>query len=302
MTEILIEDIELDLDTIKNIRKKRFIALLHRFFSSKSAMIGGSIALVFVMVAVFASLLAPHDPYEMNTKNILAELSVTHPFGTDEFGRDILSRVFYGARISMRVGLISTTISVIVGLLIGSVAGYYGKWPDNLLMRAMDALFAFPAILLAIVLVAILGAGINNAMIAIGIVYTPIFARIVRSAVIAHKESDYVEAARAIGQSHVKILFSHIMPNCMAVIIVQVSVTFAEAIIFEAGLSFIGLGAQPPAPSWGKMLTEAKGYMSVVPLAAIAPGAAISMAVLGFNLLGDGLRDVFDPRLFKTKA
>jgi peptide/nickel transport system permease protein len=294
------EIIELDKNLLRQYRREQIKSVFIRFFGSKLAVIGGSIVLFFIIIAIFADYLAPIDPLKMDTTEILASLSKFHPFGTDEFGRDTLSRVIYGARVSMRVGFISTSIAVFLGVLIGGIAGFYGGLLDNILMRIMDAVFSFPAILLAIVMVAALGPGINNAMIAIGIVYTPIFARIVRSSVISNKRNDYVEAAKALGQSNLKILFSEIIPNCASIIIVQATVTFAEAIIFESGLSFIGLGAQPPTPSWGKMLSDARGYMDSAPFTAIFPGVAISLAVLGFNLLGDGLRDILDPRLHRT--
>lgn len=200
----------------------------------------------------------------------------------------------------MSVGLISTSIAAFFGILIGGFAGYYGKWLDNLLMRIMDAIFSFPAILLAISLVAVLGPSMSNSMIAIGIIYIPIFARIVRGVIISNKNNEYVIAAKAIGQSNLKILFTTLIPTCLSPIIVQATITFADAIIIEAGLSFLGIGAPPPNPSWGEMLNEARGYLENYAVLAISPGASISLAVLGFNLLGDGIRDLLDPRLRRS--
>jgi peptide/nickel transport system permease protein len=289
--------IEIDIKALKQHRREQISLTFKRFFRNRLATVGGTIVFLLIIIAIFAPFLAPYNPNEMDSANTIAPLSWSHPLGTDEFGRDTLSRLIYGARISIQVGAISVLISSIVGTLIGAFAGFYGGWLDNVLMRIMDAIFSLPAILLAIALVAVLGPNIVNAMIAIGIIYTPIFARVVRSSVIANKESEYVEAGRALGQSNIRILFEHVLPNSASPIIVQATVTFAEAIIIEAGLSFIGLGVPPPDPSWGTMLTEARGYMDSHPLVAIFPGVAISLSVLGFNLLGDGLRDLFDPRL-----
>jgi peptide/nickel transport system permease protein len=291
---------KIDFRVIKENKKKHLKQTLKRFYSNKLFMIGVVIVFILLVVAIFANFLAPYDPFAMDSKNTFATFSRMHPLGTDEFGRDVLSRLIFGARISIKVGLISTSISALLGILIGAFAGFYGGLTDNILMRFMDAVFSFPAILLAIVLVAVLGPSLTNAMIAIGIIYTPIFARVVRSSVITNKENEYVEAARAIGQSNIKILFLHIMPNCLSPIIVQATVTFAEAIIIEAGLSFIGLGSPPPNPSWGEMLNSAKDYLQRYPLLSVAPGLALSISVLGLNLIGDGLRDVLDPRLRRS--
>lgn len=293
---------KIDADKLFQNKKEQVILIFKRFLRSKLAVIGSIIVLIFLIFAIFANFLAPYNPYEINPENVFAPLSKTHPLGTDDYGRDTLSRIFFGARISFIVGIVSSSIAAFLGILIGAIAGFYSGWIDNILMRLMDSIFSFPAILLAITLVAVLGPSIVNAMIAIGIIYTPIFARIVRGAVIVNKESDYVEAARAIGQSNMKILFLHIMPNCLSPVIVQATVTFADAIIIEAGLSFVGIGAPPPNASWGKMLNEARGYMENYPTLAIFPGCSISLIVLGFNLLGDGLRDILDPRLMRSRV
>lgn len=297
MEDRIKNSIEIDINILRQNRREQFKLSIKRFFRNKLAVIGGSVVLILFLIALLAPFLAPYNPNEMDSKNTIAPLSVEHPLGTDEFGRDTLSRLIYGARITFQVGAVSVIISSVIGTLIGAFAGFYGGGVDNILMRIMDAIFSFPAILMAISLVAVLGPNIINAMIAIGIIYTPIFARIVRSSVISNKEKEYVEAGRALGQSNFKILFLHILPNSISPIIVQATVTFAEAIIIEAGLSFIGLGVPPPDPSWGTMLSDARGYMDSEPLVAIFPGVAISLSVLGFNLLGDGLRDIFDPRL-----
>jgi len=288
---------QVDINILKEQRREQVRLSFKRFFGNRLAVIGGAIVLLVIIIALFASVFSAYDPYEMSPMEARAELSRAHPMGTDEFGRDYMSRVFYGARISIQVGLISTSVATLFGILIGGIAGFYGKMVDIVLMRIMDAVLSFPTILLAIVLVAILGPSVFNAMLAIGIIYIPISARVVRSAVLANKEADYIEAARAVGKSNFRILFVELLPNCLSPIIVQATVTFADAIIIEAGLSFLGLSAQPPIASWGKMLNEAMEFMRTTPYLAIFPGAAISLTVLGFNLLGDGLRDVLDPRL-----
>ena len=288
---------QVDINILKKQRKEQIKLSFKRFFSNRLAVIGGAVVLIIIVIALFAGIFAKYDPYIIDAMNPRAPLSLDHPMGTDEFGRDYMSRVFFGARISIQVGLISTAVAALFGILIGGISGFYGKAVDIILMRIMDAILSFPSILLAIVLVAILGPSALNAMVAIGIIYIPIFARVVRSAVLTNKNADYIEAARALGKSNLRILFVELIPNCLSPIIVQATVTFADAIIIEAGLSFLGLSAQPPTASWGKMLNEAMEYMRTTPSLAIFPGVAISLTVLGFNLLGDGLRDVLDPRL-----
>lgn len=288
---------QIDTNILKEQRREQFRLSLKRFFRNKLAVTGGIIVLVLIICVIFANLIIPYNPFFINLKETLEPVSKSHLFGTDDLGRDVFSRIIYGTRISFLVGLISTSISGFFGILIGGIAGYYGGWIDNILMRIMDSILSIPSILLAIVLVAVLGPSISNAMIAIGIVYIPIFARVVRSAVMSNKNTDYIEAAKAIGKSNLKIIFVELIPNCLSPIIVQTTVTFADAIILEAGLSFIGVGAPPPNPSWGRMLNEAMSYMGSDPLLAIFAGLAISISVLGFNLFGDGLRDILDPRL-----
>ena len=273
---------------------------LRAFFSNRLAIFGTAIMAVFVLMAVFAPLLAPYDPLDQDLPQKFAGPSLAHPFGQDELGRDILSRVIYGARISLTAGLAAVGIATAAGTLIGLVAGFLGRWPDSLLMRLMDVILAFPSILLAIVVVSVLGPSLPNAMLAIGIVFIPQIARVVRSAVISVRERDYIEAERALGAGNVQIVFSGVLPNSMAPLIVQSTLTLATAILDVAALSFLGLGARAPTPEWGAMLTDAfrSGFGVFVEgqHAIIFPGIAIALAVLSVNFIGDGLRDALDPR------
>lgn len=255
----------------------------------------GLVALVLVC-ALFAPLIAPHDPYAMRPEHRFLGVSSYYPLGTDEFGRDQLSRIIYGARISLQVGLISVTIALLIGGTLGLIAGFFGGWVDSLISRLLDIMFAFPEILLAIALLAVLGSELRNVMIAIGIVYTPSFARIIRGPTLAVRQQEYIEAARVVGTPVQRILARHVLPNVAAPLIVQATVAFSFAILAEASLSFLGLGAQPPEPSWGAMLSGGRRFVETAPWMAIFPGVAIMLAVLGFNLLGDWLRDVLDPR------
>ena len=257
---------------------------------------GGSIVLLLGLVAAFGASLAPYDPLAMDFGARFAPPSWAHPFGTDDFGRDLFSRVLHGASISVQVAFIAVGISGLAGVLLGVLAGYLGGWVDEAVMRSMDVLFAFPAVLLAITVMAVLGRGVENAMIAIAIVYMPIFARVTRGAVISVRDRAFVTAARALGTGHVRIMLAHVLPNAAGPILVQTSLSLAFAILAEAALSFFGLGAQPPDPSWGRMLAEGRAFLGQAPWMGIFPGLAIMAAVLGFNLLGDGLRDVLDPR------
>ncbi len=277
-------------------RKKRLKIILKRFLRTKSAVIGLFIVLIICFLAIFANVLATHDPYEIQNTARLAPSSREYYFGTDWLGRDTFSRVLLGSRIALIVGTITVTVSGIIGITIGSISAYFGSWVDNIFMRIMDAILSFPYILLSLMFVAFLGPGIQNAIIAITIIFIPIFARIARSAVLNEKGCDYVVAAKVIGQSSSRIIFIQILPNIIAPIMVQASTFFAAAVIVEAGLSFIGLGIQPPVPSWGIMLKESVKYMSIRSEIAIFPAFFIILFVLGFNLLGDGLRDILDPR------
>jgi peptide/nickel transport system permease protein len=258
------------------------------------------VGLFFVLVATIAALgapiLAPHDPNAPNFAAILAGPSAVHPLGTDELGRDVLSRIIYGAQASLLVGIMSVAGSLVVGTAIGLVAGYFGRWIDAILMRVMDVIFAFPAILLALAITAVLGPSLPNAILAIAVVNLPVFARITRAQTLVVRQLDFVEAKRALGFGPVNILLRTILPNSTAPLIVQGSLLFAAAIITESYLSFLGLGVQPPTPTWGNMLRNAIGFLGQAPWLAWFPGLAIFVTVLGFNLLGDGLRDRLDPR------
>jgi peptide/nickel transport system permease protein len=273
---------------------------LRTFFSNRLAVFGTAIMSVFILMAIFAPLIAPYDPLQQNLLDKFAPPSREHLLGQDELGRDVLSRIIYGARISLTAGLASVAIATGVGTIIGVVSGYFGRWPDSLLMRLMDVLLAFPSILLAIVIVSVLGPSLTNAMLAIGIVFIPQIARVVRSAVISVRERDYIEAERALGAGDAQIIFSGVLPNSMAPLIVQSTLTLATAILDVAALSFLGLGARAPTPEWGAMLTDAfrSGFGVFVEgqHAIIFPGVAIALCVLSVNLIGDGLRDALDPR------
>jgi peptide/nickel transport system permease protein len=257
----------------------------------------GAVVIVFtVAIALAAPLVAPFDPSSQAQKRLLPPTAQSL-MGTDELGRDTFSRVVFGARVSLQVGLLAVAIALALGTTLGMLAGFYGGRLDDVLMRVVDIMFAFPGLVLAIVIAGLLGPSRNNAMIAIGIVYAPAFARVVRGSVLAVKEEPYMEAARVIGASDWRLVRRHVLPNVLAPLIVMVSVYLSQAILSEAALSFLGLGTQPPEPSWGGMLSASRTYMEISPAMAIFPGAAIMLVVLGFNFLGDGLRDILDPRL-----
>ncbi len=264
--------------------------------SNKSAALGFILVLFFVGIAILAPLLPIPDPAGTSWSAIRKAPSAAYWLGTDELGRDILSRMIWGAQASLLAGVVSVAIAVLIGVPFGLIAGYFGGWLDGIISRATDALLATPFLILAIALAAFLGPSLTNAMIAIGLSYMPIFVRLTRGQVLSVKTEDYVEGARAIGLSHTLIIVRYILPNVFAPILVQATLAIATAIIAEASLSFLGLGQQPPAPSWGSMLNVAKNFLSQAPWMAMWPGAAIFLVVLGFNLLGDGLRDALDPR------
>jgi peptide/nickel transport system permease protein len=272
-------------------------SLPRRLLHNQLAVAGALILSVVVFAALSAEVLAPQDPLQMNPSRLLEGPSSGHVLGTDEFGRDILSRVIWGARISLYVGIISVTIALVAGVSLGLVAGYYGGLIDDLIARVLDVVFAFPSILLALGIVGMLGPSLTNTMIAIGIVYTPVYARLTRGTTLSVRARDFVEAARLCGAADPRILRCHILPNIAAPLIVQSSLSLSLAILAEASLSFLGLGTQPPDPSWGTMVNTGQRLIELSPWPVVFPGLAIILAVLGFNLLGDGLRDALDPRL-----
>lgn len=267
-----------------------------RLVATRVAPIGLVIIVVGIATAVLAPVIAPYDARRIAPQDALQAPSARYLFGTDGFGRDVFSRVLMGSRISLVVAFLSVLVALLAGTTLGLTAGFYGGWWDGVSMRAMDVVFAFPAILLAIALMAVLGTSLGNLVIAIGIVYTPQFARVARAAALTIRGQEFIDAARAVGVDNLRILRRHIVPNVLASITVQVSLSLSLAILSESALSFLGLGTQPPTPSWGNMLSEGRRFLELAPWNAIFPGLAIMMAVLGFNLLGDGLRDLLDPR------
>lgn len=271
------------------------------FFQHKLAVIGSVIVFLFLILAIFSPLIAPFGINEQSLGERFSAPSAAHWFGTDDFGRDIFSRVVHGARISLWVGFFSVLGSVILGTLLGLIAGYGGRVLDAVISRVFDILLAFPSILLAIAIVSILGPSLQNALIAIAIINVPTFGRLVRSKVLSIKQEEYVLAAKAVGMSHRRIVLRHILPNSMVPVIVQATLAIGTAIIEAAALGFLGLGAQAPSPEWGKMLADARPYLVQAPWTLIFPGVAIMLTVLGFNLMGDGLRDTLDPKMKKIK-
>ena len=273
-----------------------------RLWRTPSARVAMIVLGLYLIAAIAAPVLAPRDPFRMHDGAALQSPSSEYWLGTDRFGRDQLSRLLYGSRMSLQVGLIAVGVALLCGTAIGVLAGYFKGAVDAVLSRLMDILFAFPELLLALAVMAVLGAGTNNLMLAIGIVYTPIFARIARGAVLEVNSREHVEAARSMGAGHGQILFRHILPNIAAPLIVQATLSFAFAVLAEAALSFLGLGVEPDAPSWGIMLKEGKDWMLQAWWVAVFPGLAITLAVLNFNLLGDALRDALDPKLHRENA
>ncbi len=262
----------------------------------RMAIIGLGMVVFFIALAILAPLVSPYDPQTTNWALVRKPPSMLHLFGTDEIGRDVLARIIWGARASLAAGLVSVSLALAVGVPIGLISGYLGGFVDGLLMRMIDAMLAIPFLILAIALAAFLGPSLANAMIAIGVSQTPIFARLTRGQVLAVKHEEYIEAARAIGNQHYRIVLRHILPNIIPPLLVQATLAAAAAIIAEAALSFLGLGEQPPDPSWGSMLNTAKNFISQAPWMAVWPGVAIFTLVLSLNLFGDGLRDALDPR------
>jgi peptide/nickel transport system permease protein len=258
---------------------------------------GAALVLGMILLAALADVVSPYDPTDVKMVDALKPPSLGHPFGTDRFGRDVLSRTIHGSRIALGVAVSSIALAFGVGTLLGLVGGYVGSWPDLAIGRLMDVLFSFPTLVLAIAIAAMLGPGLDNAALAIAVVYAPLFSRVARGPVIAERARDHVVAALGLGAGTLRVVFRHILPNVLAPLIVQASVSLAFAILAEASLSYLGLGTQPPDPSWGTMLNEGRTYLETAPWMSVFPGLAIMLAVLGFNLLGDGLRDVLDPQL-----
>jgi peptide/nickel transport system permease protein len=268
-----------------------------RIFRFRSAVIGLILVAIYVGVALLANFIVPYDPLEQHPIDRMHAPNATYILGTDEFGRDILSRLIFGARNSLTVSVVSVAAACLLGVTLGMVAGYTGGVTDNIIMRFMDIIFAFPSILLALFIVTVLGPGAQNTILAISIVYTPIFARVARGPVLVIKNEEFVLAGRALGASHPRTLVRHILPNITAPILVQISLALSWVMLTEASLSFLGLGTIPPNPSWGSMLSDSRLLMELAPWTAIFPGLALMFGVLGFSMLGDGLRDMFDPRL-----
>ncbi|MFC3206464.1 ABC transporter permease subunit [Aquamicrobium soli] len=287
-------------------RRRQLAEFWFYFSENKGAVIGLWFFLALIVVAILAPLIAPHEPYQQYRDAVLvppvwqANGRWEFLLGTDAVGRDILSRLLFGARYSLFIGIVVTTIALVVGIFVGVLAGYFRGWLDTVIMRLMDIILAFPSLLLALTLVAVLGPGLDNAMIAIALVYQPHFVRLTRAAVMAEKSRDYVVAARVAGAGPIRLMFRTILPNCMAPLIVQATLSFSNAILDAAALGFLGMGAQPPTPEWGTMLAEAREFILRAWWVVTLPGIAILVTVLAINLVGDGLRDALDPKMKRS--
>jgi peptide/nickel transport system permease protein len=276
-------------------------SLFFNFSRSTNAIIGSVIIVLFFLIALLAPLLASHPPNALSLKDVLTSPGREHILGTDEFGRSILSRIIFGARVSLNIALIASAVALGIGVPLGALAGYYGGRFDSIVQGLVDLTWAFPTILAALAIMFILGTGLHSVMIAVGVVYWAGYARLTRGQFLALREEEYVQAARALGASNLRIIWRHMLPNSLAPLLVQLSLGMGQVILIEASLSFLGLGAQPPTPSWGAMLSNGRAYLLVAPWLTLFPGVAIMLVVLGFNLLGDGLRDALDPRLSHIK-
>ena len=274
-----------------------FNTVLKRLLKNKAAVVGGIIILFFIFVAIAGPYLVKTDPLAQNLLNKLQPPSKEHWFGTDNFGRDIFSRIVHGTGLTLTVGFLSVAVGGIIGVIIGIVSGYYGGWLDTISMRVMDVLLAFPGILLALAIVSVLGGSLQNVIIAVGIFSVPAFARIVRGSTLQVKKLEYIDAVRSLGASDIRIIFRHILPNIMSPIIVQATMRIATAILTASGLAFLSLGAPPPTPEWGAMLNDGRSYMHNAGHMVLIPGIAIVIVVLAFNIFGDGLRDALDPKM-----
>lgn len=285
--------------TCKSDRHSRRI--WNRFKTNRAALIGLGLLVIEGILAAFAPLVAPHDPVRMELRIARLVPSPQHLLGTDELGRDVLSRIIYGCRISLTLGLVSVAIGLSFGIFLGGPSGYFGGKMDIFVMRIIDVLMSFPTILLAILVVTVVGPGLYNAMLAVGVAQVPLYARLVRGLILKLKEKEFVDAAKALGVSNARIIARHILPNCLSPLLVQATLNIASAILSAAALGFLGLGAQPPTPEWGAMLSKGRLYMRVAPHITIFPGLAIMLTVLAFNLMGDGLRDAMDPRMSRFR-
>ncbi len=289
-------------ETVKPVKRRSpqmesFVTVMKRLFKNKAAIVGGVIILFFISVAIIGPSLVKTDPLETDLLNKLQPPSKEHWFGTDNFGRDIFSRIIHGTGLTLTVGFLSVAVGGIIGVIIGIISGYYGGWLDTILMRIMDVLLAFPGILLALAIVSVLGGSLQNVIIAVGIFSIPAFARIVRGSTLQVKKLEYIDAVRSLGASDIRIIFRHILPNIMSPIIVQATMRVATAILTASGLAFLSLGAPPPAPEWGAMLNDGRVYMHNAQHMVLIPGIAIVTVVLAFNIFGDGLRDALDPKM-----
>jgi len=269
----------------------------YRFLKNKMAITGGVVVVVLFVVSLFASWISPYDPNEINLHTVLLSPSWDHLFGTDQLGRDVFSRMVWGAGISLKVGFVATGVSIVIGVILGALAGYYGRWVDTVIMRFVDIMLCFPAFFLILAVIAILEPSIWNIMIVIGLTSWMGITRLVRADFISLKERDFVQAARAVGAGDLRIIFRHILPNAMASVLVAATLGVAGAILTESALSFLGIGVQPPTPSWGNILTAGKNNIDIAWWLSLYPGLAILITVLGYNLLGEGIRDSLDPRL-----
>jgi peptide/nickel transport system permease protein len=270
------------------------------FFGRPVVIFGFVVIFLLVFAAIFASFIAPYDPNQPSLKDNLQQPSVAHWLGTDNLGRDVVSRLIFGTRVSLMVGFLSVGVATVIGMILGLTAGYFGKWLDAILMRIIDGLMMIPPIILALVFAAVLGGGLRNVMIAMGIALTPSYCRLMRGQVLAIKQSDYILMARAVGSKDSRIMATHIFPNCLPPLLVLITLNLGGAILAEAALSFLGIGVTPPTPAWGNMVYDGQRYVFNYPFLSFAPGVCIMLVVLAFNMIGDGLRDALDPRLRGT--
>ncbi len=291
------QKIKVDSLTLKSQQRSFFLTVMRRIVRSNGGIIGGGYVIILIFVAMVAPVLTPYDPIKMSPTEALQPPSWEHPAGTDRLGRDIMTRIIFGARISLQMGFISVGIALCFGGFLGLISGYFGGWIDYAIIFLTNTLLALPGVLLALVILAALGSGLDKVMIAVGISATPNYIRVVRSSVLSVKEADYVEAARATGSTHTRIIFRHIVPNVIAPVIVLSTLGFATAVLIGASVSYLGLGASPPTPEWGVMVSEGRNHIQRAWWLSTVPGLAIMVTVIALNLLGDSLRDALDPRL-----